>query len=81
MKWQHVGDSVYALAGDLRKVKKGERASVQALIWREGREWHRTDLPPATFQMALASIGLGPGGLFAKTRTFDTFAAAKRGRK
>lgn len=68
-KWKKVGSSVYM---------KGDHDS---FVWREGREWFRTDLPPFSMRMALGSVGLSPLGVFSDSRgPYKTMRVAQRGR-
>jgi len=67
-RWQNVGQSVYR-CGDV-------------YVWKEDGEWFRATLPPWSMRMALASMRVGPGGLFTKTEgPYLTMREAKKGKR
>lgn len=64
-RWECIGKAVY------RKE--------DSYVWREGRKWYRTDLPCFAMRAALASVEIGPLGLFSESYgPFNTLAAAKQ---
>jgi len=66
-RWEKIGTSVY---------RRGD-----TYVWREGRKWWRSTLPPFTFRLALRSVGMGPFGIWQQSSgPFRTFTEAKRGR-
>lgn len=64
--WKRIGKSVYRRE--------------DAYVWREARKWYRTDLPCFAMRAALASVALGPLGLFSNSSgPFRTMRAARKG--
>jgi hypothetical protein len=67
-KWECIGKSIY------RKE--------DSYVWKEGRKWYRTNLPVASFRIALVSVGIGPLGIFSESSgPYNTLAEAKKGKK
>ena len=66
-RWEKVGQSIYR--------------RLDSYVWREGREWFRCDLPPWSMRTALASLCIGPFGIFSRNSgPYSTMAAAKKGK-